>query len=72
MVVKFLRCSLFQFVRHFLCFLGGIGTLLAPFGIFWGLLRRSRVILLGAFGSSGLSLGSLWYVFVTQGRKGGL
>ena len=72
MVVKFLRCSLFQFVRYFFVFFRrhrhSFGTLWDLLGFLW----RSRVTLLGAFGSSGLSLGSLWYVFVTQGRKGGL
>mgnify|MGYP006971498687 CR=1 FL=1 len=36
-----------------------------------GSLWRSRVALLGAFGSSGLFLVSFWYFFVTRGRKGG-
>ena len=62
----------FSFFVTFWCFSGGLrrslGTLWDRLGSLW----RSRVALLGAFGSSGLFFVSFWYFFVTRGRKGGL
>ena len=47
---------LFSSFVIFLCFLGGIGTLLAPFGIFWGFCG----VLVSLFWVPLARLGCLW------------